>query len=157
VTLYRRGVRDQAARNLDVVRQTYGYGRIPLLDVIAEQRRYIDTKRAIPTFCSTPTHHASARKGSGHIPALKEKIMQTIILNLPDRVDALAQMDCHRRALRSFRVCWILVLSQRSTTTKPFRRIPCRDEWNGISGKRGSFGRVESLSGNYKLIWQPTI
>jgi len=42
VTLYRRGVRDQAARNLDVVRQTYGYGRIPLLDVIAEQRRYID-------------------------------------------------------------------------------------------------------------------
>ncbi len=42
VTLYRRGVRDQAARNLDVVQQTYGYGRIPLLDVIAEQRRYID-------------------------------------------------------------------------------------------------------------------
>jgi cobalt-zinc-cadmium efflux system outer membrane protein len=42
VTLYRRGVRDQAARNLDVVRQTYGYGRVPLLDVIAEQRRYID-------------------------------------------------------------------------------------------------------------------
>jgi cobalt-zinc-cadmium efflux system outer membrane protein len=25
-----------------VVRQTYGYGRVPLLDVIAEQRRYID-------------------------------------------------------------------------------------------------------------------
>ena len=42
MTLYRRGVRDQAARNLDVVQQTYGYGRIPLLDVIAEQRRYID-------------------------------------------------------------------------------------------------------------------
>ena len=42
VTLYRRGVRDQAVRNLDVVRQTYGYGRVPLLDVIAEQRRYID-------------------------------------------------------------------------------------------------------------------
>jgi cobalt-zinc-cadmium efflux system outer membrane protein len=42
VGVYRSGVRDQAARNLDVVRQTYGYGRIPLLDVIAEQRRYID-------------------------------------------------------------------------------------------------------------------
>jgi len=42
VTLYRRGVRDQAAQNLDVVRQTYGYGRVPLLDAIAEQRRYID-------------------------------------------------------------------------------------------------------------------
>jgi cobalt-zinc-cadmium efflux system outer membrane protein len=40
--VYRSGVRDQAARNLDVVRQTYGYGRIPLLDVIAEQRRFID-------------------------------------------------------------------------------------------------------------------
>lgn len=42
VAVYRGGVRDQAARNLDVVRQTYGYGRIPLLDVIAEQRRFID-------------------------------------------------------------------------------------------------------------------
>jgi cobalt-zinc-cadmium efflux system outer membrane protein len=42
VEVYRSGVRDQAARNLDVVRKTYGYGRIPLLDVIAEQRRYID-------------------------------------------------------------------------------------------------------------------
>jgi cobalt-zinc-cadmium efflux system outer membrane protein len=42
VAVYRKGVRDQAARNLDVVRQTYGYGRIPLLEVIAEQRRFID-------------------------------------------------------------------------------------------------------------------
>lgn len=42
VTVYRKGVRDQAAQNLEVVRQTYGYGRIPLLDVIAEQRRFID-------------------------------------------------------------------------------------------------------------------
>jgi cobalt-zinc-cadmium efflux system outer membrane protein len=42
VAVYRSGVRDQAARNLDVVRQTYNYGRTTLLDVIAEQRRYID-------------------------------------------------------------------------------------------------------------------
>ncbi len=42
VALYRSGVRDQAAHNLDVVRQTYSYGRTTLLDVIAEQRRYID-------------------------------------------------------------------------------------------------------------------
>ena len=42
VAVYRSGVRDQAAKNLDVVRQTYGFGRIPLLDVIAEQRRYIE-------------------------------------------------------------------------------------------------------------------
>jgi cobalt-zinc-cadmium efflux system outer membrane protein len=42
VALYRSGVRDQASHNLDVVRQTYSYGRTTLLDVIAEQRRYID-------------------------------------------------------------------------------------------------------------------
>jgi cobalt-zinc-cadmium efflux system outer membrane protein len=42
VTAYRGGVRDQAAHNLDVIRQTYSYGRTTLLDVIAEQRRYID-------------------------------------------------------------------------------------------------------------------
>jgi cobalt-zinc-cadmium efflux system outer membrane protein len=42
VTVYRGAVRDQAAHNLDIVRQTYSYGRSTLLDVIAEQRRYID-------------------------------------------------------------------------------------------------------------------
>ena len=42
VAVYRSGVRDQAAHNLDIVRQTYRYGRTTLLDVIAEQRRYID-------------------------------------------------------------------------------------------------------------------
>jgi cobalt-zinc-cadmium efflux system outer membrane protein len=42
VAVYRSGVRDRASHNLDVVRQTYGYGRSTLLDVIAEQRRYID-------------------------------------------------------------------------------------------------------------------
>jgi cobalt-zinc-cadmium efflux system outer membrane protein len=46
VMVYRSGVRDQAARNLDVVRQTYSYGRATLLDVIAEQRRYIDIETA---------------------------------------------------------------------------------------------------------------
>ena len=40
--IYERGVRDVATRNLSVVRQTYGLGRGSLLDVIAEQRRYID-------------------------------------------------------------------------------------------------------------------
>jgi cobalt-zinc-cadmium efflux system outer membrane protein len=42
VAAYRTGVRGQAAHNLEVVRQTYSYGRTTLLDVIAEQRRYID-------------------------------------------------------------------------------------------------------------------
>jgi cobalt-zinc-cadmium efflux system outer membrane protein len=42
VAAYGGGVREQAARNLEVVRQIYGYGRITLLEVITEQRRYID-------------------------------------------------------------------------------------------------------------------
>ncbi len=33
---------EQAQRNLRVIRQTYDLGRTPLLDVVAEQRRYID-------------------------------------------------------------------------------------------------------------------
>jgi cobalt-zinc-cadmium efflux system outer membrane protein len=40
--LYERGVRAVARRNLDVVRQAYQLGRGTLLDVIAEQRRYIE-------------------------------------------------------------------------------------------------------------------
>ena len=40
--IYARGVRDVSRQNLDVVRRTYGLGRGSLLDVIAEQRRYID-------------------------------------------------------------------------------------------------------------------
>jgi outer membrane protein, heavy metal efflux system len=35
-----------AARNLDVVRQTYDLGRGTLVDVLNEQRRYLDTERA---------------------------------------------------------------------------------------------------------------
>lgn len=42
--IYGRGVRDVARRNLDVVRQSYELGRGTLLDVIAEQRRYIDVE-----------------------------------------------------------------------------------------------------------------
>jgi len=44
VTLYERGVRDVARNNLDVVRGSYRLGRGSLLDVIAEQRRYIDVE-----------------------------------------------------------------------------------------------------------------
>lgn len=40
--LYERGVRDVARRNLGVVRESYGLGRGSLLEVIAEQRRYIE-------------------------------------------------------------------------------------------------------------------
>jgi len=40
--IYARGVRDVARQNLDVVRGSYALGRISLLEVIAEQRRYIE-------------------------------------------------------------------------------------------------------------------
>jgi cobalt-zinc-cadmium efflux system outer membrane protein len=41
---YARGVRDVARQNLDTVRQSHALGRIPLLDVIAEQRRLIEVE-----------------------------------------------------------------------------------------------------------------
>lgn len=40
--LYEEGVRAVAGRNLEVVRETYTLGRSTLLEVIAEQRRYIE-------------------------------------------------------------------------------------------------------------------
>jgi cobalt-zinc-cadmium efflux system outer membrane protein len=40
--VYTHGVREVARQNLEVVRQAYELGRSTLLDVIAEQRRYID-------------------------------------------------------------------------------------------------------------------
>jgi cobalt-zinc-cadmium efflux system outer membrane protein len=43
--LYERGVRDVARRNLDVVRRSHELGRLGLLEVIAEQRRYIDIEQ----------------------------------------------------------------------------------------------------------------
>jgi cobalt-zinc-cadmium efflux system outer membrane protein len=42
--IYGRGVRDVARRNLEVVRGSYELGRGSLLDVIAEQRRFIDVE-----------------------------------------------------------------------------------------------------------------
>jgi cobalt-zinc-cadmium efflux system outer membrane protein len=42
--VYERGVRDTARQNLDVVRQTYQLGRVSVLDVIAEQRRFIEVE-----------------------------------------------------------------------------------------------------------------
>jgi cobalt-zinc-cadmium efflux system outer membrane protein len=42
--IYTQGVREVARQNLDVVRQTYTLGHATVLDVIAEQRRYIDVE-----------------------------------------------------------------------------------------------------------------
>ncbi|HYE94085.1 MAG TPA: TolC family protein [Terriglobales bacterium] len=44
LALYERGVRDVAGRNVDIVRQAYQLGRGSLLDVIAEQRRFIEVE-----------------------------------------------------------------------------------------------------------------
>jgi cobalt-zinc-cadmium efflux system outer membrane protein len=41
---YGRGVREVARQNVETVRQSYGLGRLQLLDVIAEQRRYIEVE-----------------------------------------------------------------------------------------------------------------
>jgi cobalt-zinc-cadmium efflux system outer membrane protein len=42
LALYTHGVRDVARQNLEVVRKTSELGRVSLLDLIAEQRRYLD-------------------------------------------------------------------------------------------------------------------
>jgi cobalt-zinc-cadmium efflux system outer membrane protein len=44
VELYERRVRGVARANVEVVRQSYGLGRATLLDLIAEQRRYIEVE-----------------------------------------------------------------------------------------------------------------
>lgn len=44
VAVYRDNVRDQALRNLEVVRQTYVLGQKSVLDYVAEQRRFIEVE-----------------------------------------------------------------------------------------------------------------
>lgn len=44
LAIYRDGVRGQAERNLDVVRQTYTLGQKTALDYVGEQRRYVDVE-----------------------------------------------------------------------------------------------------------------
>jgi outer membrane protein, heavy metal efflux system len=46
VKLYQDGVRPLAQQNLDIVRETYRLGRATVFDVLAEQRRYLETERA---------------------------------------------------------------------------------------------------------------
>jgi cobalt-zinc-cadmium efflux system outer membrane protein len=46
LALYTAETRDLAKRNLDVVSQTYEAGRMTLLDVLNERRRYVETERA---------------------------------------------------------------------------------------------------------------
>ena len=44
LAVYRDGVRGQAERNLDVIRQTYTLGQKTALDYISEQRRFIEVE-----------------------------------------------------------------------------------------------------------------
>jgi cobalt-zinc-cadmium efflux system outer membrane protein len=44
LAIYRDGVRGQAERNLDVVRQTYTLGQKTALDYVGEQRRFVDVE-----------------------------------------------------------------------------------------------------------------
>ena len=46
LALFQRGVVDQSERNLAVIRQAYTLGQLRVLDVLAEQRRLIDTELA---------------------------------------------------------------------------------------------------------------
>ena len=46
LAIYREGVRNQAERNLDVVRQTYTLGQKTALDYISEQRRFVEVETA---------------------------------------------------------------------------------------------------------------
>jgi outer membrane protein, heavy metal efflux system len=46
LAIYTSGLREVARRNLDVVRESYQLGRVSLFDVIAEQRRFLETEMA---------------------------------------------------------------------------------------------------------------
>jgi outer membrane protein, heavy metal efflux system len=46
LAIYTSGLREVARRNLDVVRESHQLGRVSLFDVIAEQRRFLETEMA---------------------------------------------------------------------------------------------------------------
>jgi cobalt-zinc-cadmium efflux system outer membrane protein len=46
LAVYTSGLREVSRRNLDVVRESYQLGRVSLFDVVAEQRRYLETELA---------------------------------------------------------------------------------------------------------------
>ena len=68
VTLYQDGVRPLARRNLDAVRETYRLGRATVFDVLAEQRRYLDTERAYTAVLSAAyAARVNLRRATGEI------------------------------------------------------------------------------------------
>jgi cobalt-zinc-cadmium efflux system outer membrane protein len=68
VTLYRDDVRPLARRNLDTVRETYTLGRATVFDVLAEQRRYLETERAYTeALTEAYSAHVSLWRAAGEI------------------------------------------------------------------------------------------
>lgn len=69
VSLYEDGIRPLARRNLDTVRETYQLGRATVFDVLAEQRRYLDTERGYTEALSDAyTSRVSLRRATGVLP-----------------------------------------------------------------------------------------
>jgi cobalt-zinc-cadmium efflux system outer membrane protein len=69
LTLYQGGVRPLARRNLDTLRETYELGRATVLDVLAEQRRYLETERAYTEALSEAyASRISLRRATGDLP-----------------------------------------------------------------------------------------
>ena len=69
LSLYENGIRPLARRNLDTVRETYQLGRATVFDVLAEQRRYLETERAYTEALSDAyASHVSLGRARGVIP-----------------------------------------------------------------------------------------
>jgi outer membrane protein, heavy metal efflux system len=69
VWLYEEGIRPLARRNLDTVRETYQLGRATVFDVLAEQRRYLETERAYTEALSDAyTSRVSLGRARGVVP-----------------------------------------------------------------------------------------
>jgi cobalt-zinc-cadmium efflux system outer membrane protein len=68
VSLYRDDVRPLARRNLETVRETYALGRATVFDVLAEQRRLLETERAYTDALSEAySAHVSLGRATGEI------------------------------------------------------------------------------------------
>ena len=69
VSLYEDGIRPLARRNLDTVRETYQLGRATVFDVLAEQRRFLETERGYTEALSDAyTSRVSLRRATGVLP-----------------------------------------------------------------------------------------
>jgi cobalt-zinc-cadmium efflux system outer membrane protein len=68
VELYAAGAREQARRNLDVVREAYELGRSSLVNVLDEQRRYLDVEAAYTQALSAAYQARTAvRRATGDV------------------------------------------------------------------------------------------